>query len=60
MKKLLLILPIAILLTGCGVWERGAAGIMGHSKICVGGVLYLQFTSGATVAYNPDGTIKRC
>lgn len=45
---------------GFGAWDRRVATLTGYSRICVGGVEYLQFTSGASVAYNPDGTVKRC
>lgn len=47
-------------LSGCGAIERETAYFTGHSKICVDGVQYLQFTSGATVQYNADGTVKTC
>lgn len=61
MKRLFVILVICILVTGCGKADRWVAGMTGGaSKACVDGVEYLQFTSGATVAYNTDGTIKTC
>ena len=46
--------------TACGSINRGCASVTGSSKECVDGVLYIQFTSGSSVAYNTDGTIKRC
>lgn len=49
-----------LLLTGCGAIEREVASFTGYSKICVDKVEYIQFTSGASVAYNTDGTIKTC
>jgi len=59
MKTLILIL--AITLTGCGAGDRIAATFTGQGSItCFMGVSYIQFTSGATVAYNTDGTIKLC
>lgn len=43
------------------VWLRdGGAKVTGYTKQCVGGVVYYQFTSGSSVAYNTDGTIKLC
>lgn len=47
-------------LTGCGKVDRGLASLTGTAKTCIEGVMYLQFTSGATVMYNTDGTIKLC
>ena len=64
MKKSVMIGTIAVLaltLTGCGALDRLGAHITGDaSETCHGGVLYLQFTSGASVAYNQDGTVKTC
>lgn len=61
MKMIFVILTICILITGCGKTDRWVAGVTGNaSKTCVDGVEYLQFTSGASVAYNADGTIKTC
>lgn len=56
---------ILVLLTtsiiGCGWIDRKAASITGNaSKACVDGVQYLQFTSGVTVQYNTDGSVKLC
>jgi len=59
MNKALPILAI-LTLSGCGVLERSTATLTGYSSICVGGVMYYQFTSGASVAYNKDGSIKLC
>lgn len=58
-RIVVLILAFA-LLAGCGRVERSVASWTGYSRICVDGVQYIQFTSGATVAYNRDGTIKTC
>ena len=62
LKKLILIpcLSLILVLPGCGLFERVDAGLTGSSTLCVDGVEYLQFTSGASVAYNTDGTIKTC
>lgn len=59
-RKALLVVAV-LLLTGCGMLDRGCAKYTGQpSKVCVDGVLYLQFTSGATVAMGIDGKIKLC
>lgn len=49
-----------LLLSGCGKFNRIVAGYAGSTTECVNGVEYLQFPSGASVAYNRDGTIKTC
>lgn len=54
------IIAACILLSGCGWFERGAAYVTGHAETCIDNVLYYQFPSGVTVAYNNDGTIKGC
>lgn len=59
MKNIVLISFLT--LTGCGWVDRNISAITGSaSKVCVDGVAYLQFTSGATVAYTADGKIKTC
>jgi len=56
--KLLAILALVLALSSCGVVERFFAGVTGGgTATCFRGVTYVQFTSGATVAHNPDGTI---
>ena len=60
MKTTILILCAAVLLTGCGWFDRVAATATGYARVCVDGVEYLQFTSGATVAYTRDGKVKAC
>jgi len=48
-------------LIGCGQIDKEMAKITGKgSSTCYKGVEYVQFTSGASVAYNTDGTIKLC
>ena len=60
MKKLIIMSAI-LMLSGCGKADRLAASWTGSaSKSCEDGVLYYQFTSGASVAYNKDGTVKLC
>lgn len=58
-------LPLALgaaslLLSGCGWLERFDATATGYSRQCIDGVEYLQFASGASVAYTTDGRIKTC
>lgn len=55
------IVAIALLtLVGCGSADRLIGSVTGFARTCVDGVLYLQFTSGASVAYSQDGKIKTC
>lgn len=51
---------VALAIAGCGNFERGVAKFKGHSQQCVDGVVYLQFSSGATVKYRPDGSVWTC
>jgi hypothetical protein len=37
-----------------------ATASTGWSRVCVGGVSYLQFTSGASVEWTPAGKVKTC
>lgn len=61
MKNVVMILTACAFLTGCGWIDREVAKATGKaSKTCMDGVLYYQFTSGAAVAYNKDGSIKVC
>jgi hypothetical protein len=60
MKKILSIIIISILMCGCGTADKMRAKVTGNSKQCIDNVLYIQFPSGASVAYNTDGTIKVC
>ena len=53
-------MALPMTLAGCGKFDRGVAKITGSAQVCVDGVLYLQFTSGASVKYNRDGTIATC
>lgn len=55
-----IIMIISISIHGCGSCSRSVANITGVSRVCVDGVEYLQFPSGVSVAYNPDGSIKQC
>ena len=59
--KTIIIFVIALSVTACGWFDRKLAAMTGDATAsCIGGVEYLQFTSGATVAYTQDGKIKTC
>lgn len=58
--KFFIIVSIVMILPACGKYERFVATTTGYSTICVNGVQYIQFTSGATVMYNRDGSIVTC
>ncbi len=60
MKKLLIASLSLLALAGCGRVEQGIARWTGHAEQCIDGVIYLQFSSGATVKYLPDGRIATC
>jgi hypothetical protein len=61
LTKVVLAMLVVMLVTGCGRFDRWAASITGSaSHECVDGVEYLQFTSGASVAYKQDGSIRTC
>jgi hypothetical protein len=47
-------------LSACSVGERINTAVTGHSTQCIDGVEYVQFASGASVAYTPDGKVKSC
>lgn len=59
---LTMVLFLGIVLTsGCGKWDRAVSAVTGApSKVCVDGVSYLQFTSGATVQVDPAGKPVVC
>ena len=58
---LVLISSAAIVsLSACGNFGRAVAKVTGSSQQCVDGVMYIQFTSGASVKYLPDGKIATC
>lgn len=61
-REMIFIMMIAtiFLIGSCGKVDRLKASYTGHSKICIDNVEYIQFTSGATVAYTPDGKVKTC
>ncbi len=58
--KLILTIALVLGLTACGKVEQMTAHYTGYSKICVDGVSYIQFTSGATVQYNRENKVVTC
>lgn len=59
--KTLLALAAILLLSGCGKIDQISAHYTGApAETCYKGVVYLQFTSGASVKYTPDGKIATC
>ncbi|QXP83728.1 hypothetical protein [Methylococcus sp. Mc7] len=59
MIRLILIAATSVL-SACSVGERINTAVTGHSTQCIDGVEYVQFASGASVAYSPDGKVKTC
>jgi len=52
---------LLVLVSGCGAIDRAIVTYTGDAvETCHKGVLYLQFTSGASVAYNQDGSVRTC
>lgn len=53
---------LTILAVGCaqGSCARDRAAWRGYAKLCVDGVSYLQFTSGATVQLDKEGRPVAC
>jgi uncharacterized protein YceK len=61
MKNFLLYLTMTVLLSGCAqCWRSVDLETTGWAQVCINGVTYYQFRSGAFVGYNPDGSIKKC
>ena len=60
MIRILTTLALALTLAACGQVDRATAQLTGYSKVCVDGVTYLQFTSGATVQINDQGLPVKC
>ena len=61
MKKTFLIACLAANLLACGAFDRGISKYTGKpSEVCVDGVTYLQFTSGATVKVDLNGNPVPC
>ncbi len=55
-----LLILMVVMLSGCGNVDRLSASVTGYSKMCIANVEYLQFTSGASVAYTTEGKVKTC
>ena len=58
--KKIIIVGFMLLLGACGQIDRSLAHLKGAQEICFKGVEYIQFASGATVEYQPDGHISTC
>lgn len=58
--KLLLITLFTVTLMGCGQTDRIIAKWTGYQKVCVEGISYIQFTSGATLQVNQSGLPVTC
>ncbi|CAI8871701.1 hypothetical protein [Methylococcus capsulatus] len=59
MMRMILMVATSVL-SACAVGERINTAVTGHTTQCIDGVEYVQFASGASVAYSPDGKIKTC
>jgi hypothetical protein len=60
LMKTIAIALFAVFAASCGLIDRKIAGYTGYSKICIDGVRYIQFTSGASVKYTKDGRVETC
>ncbi len=58
-KKIVLV-AFMLLLGSCGQIDRSLAHLKGAQEICFKGVEYVQFASGASVEYGPNGHIVLC
>ena len=58
--KKIIIVGLMFFLGACGQIDRSLAHLKGAQEICFKGVEYIQFASGATVEYRPDGHIATC
>jgi ABC-type glycerol-3-phosphate transport system substrate-binding protein len=58
--SLIAVLILSLASAGCGGFDRAVAGLTGNAETCVRGVLYYQFTSGASVAYDRNGKVIPC
>ncbi len=58
--KLIITICLAVMLSACGAVDRQAASLTGYSKVCVDGVVYLQFTSGSAVQVDAMGKPVVC
>lgn len=58
--KLFITICLAAMLSACGAVDRQVATLTGYSKVCVDGVVYLQFTSGSAVQVDAMGKPVVC
>ena len=58
--KLIIMICLAAVLSACGAVDRQVAALTGYSKVCVDGVVYLQFTSGSAVQVDAMGKPVVC
>ena len=58
--KIIAIIAATMALSACGNVGRIEASWAGYSKLCVDGVTYLQFTSGATAQIDAAGKPVTC
>lgn len=49
-----------IAFSACGKLNKTIANYRGYGEICIHGVKYLQFPSGATVEYDDKGHVVLC
>lgn len=60
MIRNVLVIAALLSLSACGSASRIGANLTGYTNECVDGVKYVQFPSGVTVKYGPDGKIVTC
>ncbi len=58
--KAVIVISTTLFVTSCGWIDRNISALTGYSKMCVDGVSYLQFTSGASVQYDIYGKPVAC
>lgn len=58
--KALTVISMVLTIASCGWLDRQIGVFTGYSKMCVDGVSYLQFTSGASVQYDISGKPVAC
>ena len=58
--KVLAVILTMLGLSACGQVDRLEAKLTGYSKVCVDGVTYLQFSSGATAQIDVTGKPVTC
>lgn len=58
--KMIITICLAVMLSACGAVDRQVATLAGYSKVCVDGVVYLQFTSGSAVQVDAMGKPVVC